>query len=203
MTRFTRTRAVMAGGAVLGLGAVATLALWSDSEFATATLAASPGDFVVEGRAYGTESWTSHPDATVAAQLDFGPDAGTLLSTGELISAMYELRLGATSNNDGTAVLNAPTFANLDPDVAKRIQLTVRHGDCLNGTTIQQGTLDAVTTNQHAIPLVAGADANTPGTAQTVCFAARLAEDASTEGLTGTASTNAINWHFTVVEEAA
>ncbi|MFD5868260.1 hypothetical protein ACFWGD_06565 [Corynebacterium sp. NPDC060344] len=202
MTRFTRIRAVLAGGSVLGLGAIATLALWSDSEFATASLAASPGDFVVEGRAHGTESWVSHPDATVAAQLNFGPDAGTKLSTGEVISAMYELRLGATSNNDGTAVLNAPAFANLDADVAKRIQLTVRHGDCLNGTTIQQGTLDAVTTNQHAIPLTAGADASTPGAPQTVCFTARLAEGANTEGLTGTASTNGINWHFTVTEEA-
>lgn len=92
------------------LPSLSTLTAWSDSEFATASLAASSSDFVVEGRAHGTESWTSQPDATVAAQLDFGPDASTLLSTGELISAAYQLRLGATSNNDGTAVLNAPAL---------------------------------------------------------------------------------------------
>lgn len=203
MNRVARIRAVLAGGSVLGLGAAATLALWSDSEFATASLAASPGDFVVEGRAHGTESWTSHPDATVAAQLDFGPDAGTLLSTGELISAAYQLRLGATSNNDGTAVLNAPAFANLDPEVASRIHLTVRHGDCLNGATIQEGPLNAVTTRPHAIALSSGADAGTPGAPETVCFTARLADGATTEGLSATTSTNAINWHFTVTEEAA
>ena len=126
-----------------------------------------------------------------------------LPSTGELISAAYQLRLGATSNNDGTAVLNAPAFANLDPEVASRIHLTVRHGDCLNGATIQEGPLNAVTTRPHAIALSSGADAGTPGAPETVCFTARLADGATTEGLSATTSTKAINWHFTVTEEAA
>ncbi|MBB1022229.1 hypothetical protein G6030_13170, partial [Dietzia sp. E1] len=51
--RSRRTRAVLAGGSVLGIGAVVTLAAWTDDNWAGSTF--SGGTFAVESSASGIE----------------------------------------------------------------------------------------------------------------------------------------------------
>lgn len=90
--RFNRLRAVLAGGLVLGVGATATLAAWTDEEFAGGSFAA--GTFSIVGSTNGT-NFSDHP-AAPGASLVFAltPDA---MVPGTTVYALYSVKTAPTS----------------------------------------------------------------------------------------------------------
>ncbi|GAA1923094.1 hypothetical protein GCM10009775_14370 [Microbacterium aoyamense] len=93
--------AILAGGAVLGVGAAITLAVWNDSEFATGTF--SSGEFDLEGSTNGTafSSDEEAPGKTLAFQLN--ADA---LSPNDVVYAPFALQLSADSDYSATVDLS-------------------------------------------------------------------------------------------------
>ncbi|MET0304055.1 MAG: SipW-dependent-type signal peptide-containing protein [Microbacteriaceae bacterium] len=96
--------AILAGGAVLGVGAAITLAVWNDSEFATGTF--SSGQFDLEGSTDGT-AFSSSPVAP-GKTLTFEVDAD-LLSPGDVVYAPFALQLSADSDYEAVIDLSNST----------------------------------------------------------------------------------------------
>jgi len=103
--------AIIAGGAVLGVGAAITLAVWNDSEFATGTFAS--GQFDLEGSTDGT-AFSSSPAAPGKA-LTFALDAD-LLSPGSVVYAPFAVQLSADSDYEAVIDLSNSTGAGLIGD---------------------------------------------------------------------------------------
>lgn len=108
--RGRKVAAVLAGGLVLGVGTMATLASWNDSEFAKAEFTA--GKFVFQGTADNSE-WNDHNTADGAASLTFTTPVANL-TPGDVVGASFAVRLGAgtTHGADVTVTSLAPTGAN-------------------------------------------------------------------------------------------
>ena len=85
--------AVLAGGAVLGVGTVATLAAWNDSEFAQTDFTA--GSFVFQGSTDGA-AFEDHATAEGAAQLAFETGAANL-APGDTVYEAYALSIDGSS----------------------------------------------------------------------------------------------------------
>ena len=101
--------AVLAGGLVLGVGTMATLASWNDSEFAAATFTA--GKFIFEGAPDQT-TFTDHP--ITPAALTFSAPFNNL-TPNDVVYAGYAVRLGTgTTNNATVTVTGIATGAVLD-----------------------------------------------------------------------------------------
>lgn len=86
-TRRRKAQAVTAGGIVLGIGAIVTLAAWNDSEFAEGLFGS--GDFNLEVSTDG-EDFTDHYPEDGAAQLTFAADN---MIPGETVYAPLWVRL--------------------------------------------------------------------------------------------------------------
>lgn len=93
--RRRKIQAVMAGGVVLGIGAVVTLAAWNDSEFAIGEFGA--GSFNLESSTDGS-TFDDHASEGGAAQLDFQADN---IIPGETVYAPFSVRLDAATTVDG------------------------------------------------------------------------------------------------------
>lgn len=104
--RITRFRALLASGLVLGVGSVATLAAWNDSEHASAELTA--GEFALLGSTDGEEYFDHGQDSP--AQLVFDVDAADL-TPGSAVYALFSVRTGPESLG-GTLELFADQEAN-------------------------------------------------------------------------------------------
>lgn len=99
-SRRNKIYAVLAGGLVLGVGAVVTLAVWNDSEFATVDFAA--GSFVFQGSTDGT-TFADHASEDGAAELNFTADF-TNLSPNDVVYTPYALSLDASTSAALTSV---------------------------------------------------------------------------------------------------
>lgn len=151
-SRFTRLRAVLAGGLVLGLGVTATLAAWTDKEHTAGEFKA--GTFSIIGSTNGTD-YSDHPSAP-GAPLNFTLAANAMVP-GATVYAMYSVKtkgesvggsihLTAHSGNEnglgayleyGVAQIagttcNAAAFAEGTPVVGLRSKLTT--GAATNAT---------------------------------------------------------------------
>lgn len=93
--RFTKIRAILAGGLVLGVGAAITLAVWNDSEVATGDFAA--GNFGIVGSTDGGVNFDEHPSEPSAATLNFDVSADTL-APGDTVYASFAVQLTDTSD---------------------------------------------------------------------------------------------------------
>jgi predicted ribosomally synthesized peptide with SipW-like signal peptide len=103
--------AVLAGGLVLGVGTMATLASWNDSEFASATFTA--GKFILEGGADQT-TFTDHATAGAAGALSFTTPFNNM-TPNDVVYAGYAVRLGTGTTNNATVTMsNATTGAAAD-----------------------------------------------------------------------------------------
>ncbi|MFD5868261.1 SipW-dependent-type signal peptide-containing protein [Corynebacterium sp. NPDC060344] len=104
-TNSRKIRAFAAGGAVLGLGAIMTLAAWSDSEFATGTFGTQ--NFGIEAsKTSATEEFADHATAGDALVLTADlAEAGTM-EPGDTITIDYWIR------NIEDAADSKVTFAN-------------------------------------------------------------------------------------------
>jgi predicted ribosomally synthesized peptide with SipW-like signal peptide len=85
--RFTRLRAVLAGGLVLGVGVTATLAAWTDEEHTAGGFAA--GTFSIVGSTNGTD-YSDHPSAPGAA-LNFTLTPNAMVP-GATVYALYSVK---------------------------------------------------------------------------------------------------------------
>lgn len=108
--RGRKVAAILAGGLVLGVGTMATLASWNDSEFAKAEFTA--GTFVFQGTADNSE-WKDHKLVGDAASLSFTTPVANL-TPNDVVGASFAVRLGAgtTHSADVTVTSLAPTGAN-------------------------------------------------------------------------------------------
>lgn len=100
--RRRRLLAIAAGGLVLGVGAHATLAGWTDRELAQADFGS--GLFGIEASADG-QTWADHVDAPLAITF---PTA-TALTPGDTVVAPYALRL--TGDSEYQAALSLSNAA--------------------------------------------------------------------------------------------
>lgn len=186
-TQNRKGKAVAASGAVLGLCAVATLAAWSDSEFARATIFS--GSFHVE--ASQTQDFT---DPSEVLNFNFIPD-GKITPDTE-VQATHWLRVA--KGNQATVTVKAPTAEKAD--IAKLFDVTVTTGPCdTNGDTIQSGKLTELNHATNALTLPA-ASGTAPGEARALCFTATLPSSAIADLPAGDYTTGAVTWPITVTE---
>lgn len=95
--RKRKRKALLAGGLVLGLGAAATLAAFSDDVFGSGSF--NTGDFNIQGSADGT-GYAEHSTAGDAADLTFALNA-LQMSPGQTVYAPFSIRIDADSTLDG------------------------------------------------------------------------------------------------------
>lgn len=176
---WTKARAVLAGGLVLGVGAAITLAAWTDNEWAVGLFGS--GKFGIEGATNGT-TFTDHPDSSGPAQLAFQVNADNL-TPGDVVYAGYAVRL------------------EQDSTYAADVTVTQDTTDALAGTTASYVTTPSATCDATAYG--AGTDSNAtafalPTTATTKYLCFRVTADSSlAQGESG-----AITWQFTAVSGA-
>lgn len=93
---WTKARAILAGGLVLGVGAAITLAAWTDQEWAKGVFG-SGGTFGIEGSTNGS-TFSEHATETAAASLNFAVDAENL-APGDEVYASFAVQLIDSSTN--------------------------------------------------------------------------------------------------------
>ncbi|WP_449278286.1 SipW-dependent-type signal peptide-containing protein [Leucobacter sp. GX24907] len=94
---WTKARAVLAGGLVLGVGAAITLAAWTDQEWVSGVFGS--GTFGIEGSANGG-AFGEHPTDTQAADLSFalGTGEADALTPGDEVYGGFAVQLIAGSD---------------------------------------------------------------------------------------------------------
>jgi predicted ribosomally synthesized peptide with SipW-like signal peptide len=125
-----KVQAVIAGGLVLGVGAVVTLAAWTDSEFAQGTFAA--GKFNMLGSIDGL-TYTEHSTVGTAATLPFTVNPASL-SPGDVVYAPFAVELDSgTTNNAAVTISTAATTGTVTNLTYTLLQPTTF--GCASGTT--------------------------------------------------------------------
>jgi predicted ribosomally synthesized peptide with SipW-like signal peptide len=125
-----KVAAVLAGGLVLGVGTMATLASWNDSEFASATFTA--GKFNLEGAVDASQAtFGEHAASGSAGALTFTAPFNNLTPT-DVVAAPFAIRLAAGTTNDAKVTLTAATntsgtVTNLTYEVPGRWPRQGRH----------------------------------------------------------------------------
>lgn len=100
-----KVAAVLAGGLVLGVGTMATLASWNDSEFASATFTAGRFDLessIDNGATYSTHSWSNGTLTFTAPQTNMSP--------GDVVNAAFPVRLAAGTTSNARLRLNSISY---------------------------------------------------------------------------------------------
>lgn len=181
-----KVRAVLAGGLVLGVGAVLTLAAWNSSEFATGTF--QTGAFVLEGKTPDEVDFSEHPDGG-AAQLDFSMGMDSIAAD-EIVSASFQIRLSESTSEDATInELKTTVFTSdkrgdpiLGPvgDLSYEIYTTSPMG-CdnveVNGTLFASGVFDGAAATVDPLELVHDPLKGVAGPAKDLCFLVSAGEN--------------------------
>lgn len=129
--RFSRIRAILAGGLVLGVGGSLTMAAWIDSEFGQTTFTASR--FATEGSVNSGTTWA---DSTLASPLTFAFPAGGM-SPSTVKYAPFWVRTKALSL-DGTLALQPATNDNAALAGAMRYRVVRYAGGGVCGAALFQ-----------------------------------------------------------------
>jgi predicted ribosomally synthesized peptide with SipW-like signal peptide len=95
--RHRKVAALLAGGLVVFIGAMATLASWNDSEFASATF--TSGRFALEGSLDNGSTYAEHNPSPGA--LTFTAPVSNL-SPGDIVNAGFPVRLAAGTTNNAS-----------------------------------------------------------------------------------------------------
>lgn len=191
---FTKGRAILAGGLVLGVGAAVTLAAWTDSEFAEGLF--TSGSYNLEGSDDGV-TYADHATEAGALQLKF---AGLFdnLTPGDTTYASYFLRLDAATTTDATVTPMDVVSTDVTGTNADAISYTITQvtdGDCeagtATGTVVATGTTLDNLTGGTAMDLVSNG-AGVDGTPVELCFAVT----AGAEGTFEQGSQTSAVWRF-------
>lgn len=195
---WTKGRSILAGGLVLGLGAAATLAAWTDNEWVfggsgkgDGTEPGTPGTGIYQmeqntwtGTA-GAPVWVDEPDANGGA-LTFILEPGKMIP-GKTVYAPLQLRAAVGSEAlDVSLAEGIQSALNQGADNSKALYDALRYGvykgvdkaacengDVSGGTVVvaQGSVLTAISTT--TFPLAAGI-ANAAGVPENLCFALTL-----------------------------
>lgn len=194
-----RLRAVSAATAVLGFGTVATLALWTDSEYSIGLFRTQ--SFSVESASTPVEGeFISHDSVDGAVTLDFGLDTGQLTEARPVSDEVW-LRMGGEA--DGRVQLFAPMLSPpATNDLSPHVDVQVSLGACgAVGTVLQHGRLNELS---GAVPAQAfqleGGTETSAGTPQAICIEAELVDTAELPA--GDYSTGPVSWEFVVSERS-
>ncbi|GAA4476520.1 hypothetical protein GCM10023190_14180 [Enteractinococcus fodinae] len=152
-----KAKALLAGGLVLGVGAVVTFASWTDQEWANASFSSS--DFVLESSTNG-EDFKSHPGND--AILDFDLDIAKNLAPGQELIAPFALRLSADTGHDAVVTMGAPSDDDYIKGLDYRLAKAGADGQCDPG-------LEFKPASAAGFKLHAG-DGNAAGDAEVLCF---------------------------------
>lgn len=194
MTQRRRLRAILASAAVLGLGAVATLALWSDSEFIFGDFTST--GFTVESAPSSTATFEEHDSRDGAVMLNFDLPFGGLVP-GEPVETELWFRM-ATATSGEVQVL-APVVERAD--LNGHVDISVSTGACsVGGQVVQSGLLGELAPATETLKLPPG-DGAGPGITQALCIEATLRDISALPA--GNYSTGALEWSFAVTERAA
>ncbi|MFL0580114.1 SipW-dependent-type signal peptide-containing protein [Dietzia sp. 179-F 9C3 NHS] len=171
-----KSRALLAGGVVLGIGASMTLAAWSDSEWASGSF--STGGFTFQGSLDG-QNFAEHATEDKAASMTFvtNPEA---LKPGDSVTASYWVQ---TNGPVATVKLQQPKIENSNA-LVDALQVEVFKGDCTSGTSAKSGPLKSI----GEIDL-----GDVGGTAVQTCFKVTLP---NTYNVADELSTGAVAWEF-------
>lgn len=182
--RRRKLQAVLAGGAVLGVGAVMTLAAWNDSEFAEGIFGS--GSFNLEGApavAPADGDYTDHDTEAAAASLDF---AAENMVPEETVYAPLTVRLdeattvGGTIEADGGITIDSSSTGDNVDNLSYTVYTGVETCDASGvtaGEVVASGdTLNAGgPVNETApIDLTAGSE-DAAGTPALLCFEVQAA----------------------------
>ncbi|MGP6174743.1 SipW-dependent-type signal peptide-containing protein [Corynebacterium sp. A21] len=194
-----QARAVIAVAAVLGFGSVATLALWTDSEFAYGFFRTQ--SFSVESAPTPNESeFDSHDSVEGAVSLDFGLNTGQLTEN-QPVSDEIWLRMSGEAS--GRVQLLAPTIlAPAANDLSPFIEVQVSLGACgTDEMVLQNGRLSELSgaAPAQAFQLKGGTESS-PGSPQSICIDAELVDTVDLPA--GEYSTGMVSWEFLITEES-
>lgn len=182
--------AILAGGLVVGVGTMATLASWNDAEYASGSFTA--GTFDLEGSLNQTV-FSEHASAGTAGALVFTAPV-TALTPGDVVYAPYALRLDNTTTNAGTVAVTPGASTGTVTNVTYTLFTTAAAGCSAASTPVT--TVVANGTNLGAVgtPLtfaVAKPVLPAAGATTYLCFKVTAGAGLA-QGQTGTAS-----WVFT------
>ncbi|MBG6085450.1 SipW-dependent-type signal peptide-containing protein [Zhihengliuella flava] len=182
---FTKVRALLAGGLVLGIGVAGTLAAWTDPEYSRGEFTASV--FGIVGNT-GT-GFAEHTTNASAAQMTFG---ATAMSPGSLAYGYLDVRTTTASTVGGTLTLTGSTPAGA---AAITDYLTYRVAVVPTGTTCASATYSGTAVSAGSV--FAPATATVPSAGSTIrrfCFQVQLA---TTTPNTAQGQSGTITWQVT------
>nr|WP_300150904.1 SipW-dependent-type signal peptide-containing protein [Propionicimonas sp.] len=203
MTDTTETRrqrgrkvaAILAGGLVLGVGTMATLAAWNDTEVATGTFTA--GRFNMEGSADKGANWGDHTTSPGAA-LSFSTPFNNL-QPGSTVYSTYQVRLAANTTNNATVALSASSdgsVAGLTYQLATVATATCDDAALAAGTNLVPAGTTIGSASASTFTLSKGTPTTSAGATVNLCF--KVTAGAITQGQTGSGT-----WTFTATSTAS
>jgi predicted ribosomally synthesized peptide with SipW-like signal peptide len=191
--RGRKVAAILAGGLVLGVGTMATLASWSDNVNASATFTA--GKFNLEGTV-DNSTWAEHPAATPGALAFTLPVSAGNLTPGDTTYAAYAVRLDKTTTTAAKVTITASSTNTVSNLTYSLIQPTAFGCDATTtGTTLVSSSAVGAVTGAQTFNLAVGAPPSTAGAPAYLCFKV-TAGAGITQGQSGTGT-----WTFTAVSQ--
>ncbi len=192
-TRVDRLLAILAVGMLLGLGAVATMAAWSDSAFSTGSFGTNA--FNIQGSVDGGTTWAEMATAP-GGTLPFAVNAASL-TPGDTVYAPISLRIDPNAQNFGATVSLSGanlTGGNLTTTLRYAAKSGVSAANCTSSGFAANGT--ALVAANTALSVGSGSTTFAlakDSTPVSVCFAVTLPSSAtaSTQNDTATAT-----WQF-------
>ncbi len=186
--RSRRLRALLAGGLVLGLGAVVTLASWNASEYATGTFSAST--FNLEGSLNGT-TYSSHPVGSPAT-LAFTVPA-TNLAPGDVVYAPFAIRLAANTSRTAVVTITSPSQTGVLTGLTYALIQPTTFGctSATTGTSLIASVAVGSAAGASTFALGIGTPTTLPGAPVDLCFVVTAGA-----GLVQ-AQTGSATWDFT------
>jgi predicted ribosomally synthesized peptide with SipW-like signal peptide len=176
--------ALAAGGLVLGAGAIVTLAVWNDSEFATGTFGA--GSFDLQGSTDGT-TFTSDA-AAPGKTLTFTIDADTL-APDDVVYAPFAVQLSGTSTNEAAVTVENVIGGAIGDDLTYSLFVEDDFGTTCSAAAPPTGAEVVADRAADATGTVDVFDLTAAGTPVNLCFVV-------TAGAIGQGETGTITWEF-------
>ena len=194
--RTRKVAAVLAGGLVLGVGTMATLASWNDSEFASATFTA--GKFNLEGAVDASQAvFGEHATSGAAGGLTFTTPFNNLTPT-DVVAAPFAVRLAANTTNNATLSLSAATSTGTVSNLTYEVVKTATAG-CTTATTgtsvVPAGTVVTSVSGASPVTLSMGSPTTNTGAPAYLCF------KVTAGALLAQSQTGTVTWQFTAVSQ--
>lgn len=199
--RRKKTRAIMASGLVLGVGAAVTLAAWSDTVWGAGTFGTEGSAFNIEGSFDGGENWAEHVSS--AGEGTNGPGAMTFAQNANALipgTPVYQLvGLHETEDNLGADIVLNRTNADTS-DLRDLVTVAVADAGtgaaapaCGPDTDFGTGVTIGTEPSQMLTTEVASGDY------RWVCFSATLSGDATVND--GDLTSAPILWEFAATSQ--